>query len=155
MQQLPVITSKGLYSRVLWLLTLSMWLLIDLLIVKACFCKIKYSYFPPKSWIRNCTRLFVKLPLKDLFTWTFIDAIYQVAQTKPYQSYVMMYMQLSAFCCLQSLPNLAKSPLLNRDRVTHICVSKVGHHWFGYLIGACVASSHNLNHCRLIIPIYD
>ena len=42
-------------------------------------------------------------------------------------------------------------PLTHWGRVTHICVSKLGHHWFRQWLVAWPAPSHYLNQCWNII----
>ena len=41
--------------------------------------------------------------------------------------------------------------LTHWGRVTHICVIKLGHHWFRYWLVACSAPSHYLNQCWNIV----
>ena len=41
--------------------------------------------------------------------------------------------------------------LTHWGRVTHICISKVGHHWFRWWLVPWTAPSHYLNHCRNIV----
>ena len=41
--------------------------------------------------------------------------------------------------------------LINWGGVMHICVIKISHHWFRYWLVACLAPSHYLNQCWLIV----
>ena len=38
-----------------------------------------------------------------------------------------------------------------RDRVIHICLSKLAHHWSRVWLGACSMPSHRLNQCWFIV----
>ena len=46
-----------------------------------------------------------------------------------------MLMAIPTFC----IPLIVKSCLTPRGRVTRICVTKLGHHWFRWWCGACSA----------------
>ena len=47
---------------------------------------------------------------------------------------------------------LTKLPsLIEADRVTHICISKLDNHWFRYWLVAWSAPTHHLNQCWFIV----
>ena len=54
-----------------------------------------------------------------------------------------MYLQAIAYRYMSFLTHL--------PRVPHICVSELGRHWFRYWLVACLAQSHYLNKCFLIV----
>ena len=48
-------------------------------------------------------------------------------------------------CTYNKLMLLYKIPLTHWGQVTHICFSKLGHHWFSLCILTCLTPSHYLN----------
>ena len=54
-------------------------------------------------------------------------------------------------CATRNFTHLARGPFKWRGRVTHICVSKLGHHWFRTGLVAWWAPNHFRNQCWIII----
>ena len=44
-----------------------------------------------------------------------------------------------------------RTVLTHWGQVTHICIGKLGHPWFRWCLVACLAPSHYLNQCGLIV----
>ena len=61
----------------------------------------------------------------------------------------------SASITITNAVSLDKTFLIHWSRTTLTCVSKQGHHWFGYWPVACLALSHYLNQCWLLSSQLD
>ena len=48
-------------------------------------------------------------------------------------------------------PKIRAHSIVDRGRLSHICVSKLNHLWFRWWLVVCLVPSHNLNHCWHVI----
>ena len=64
-------------------------------------------------------------------------------------SFKKMHLKLSSAKRRPFCPGL--NVLTHWGQIMHLCISRLGHHWFTVLLDICLAPSHYLNQCRIIV----
>ena len=64
-------------------------------------------------------------------------------------SFKKMHLKVSSAKRRPFCPGL--NVLTHWGQVMHLCISRLGHHWFTVLLDICLAPSHYLNQCRIIV----
>ena len=84
---------------------------------------------------------------QNIFIWINADPIHWgITQNMTKTSSVLVNVDID-----MAEINIGQIELTHLPLVLHICVSKLGKHWFRQWVAACSAPSHYLKQCRLLV----